>query len=118
MNYPAEKVKERLENNQILVKVGNVYKKIFLEDIEYFYTQKGAAYAHTDRLDYPLHMTLIELSNLLEGRFVRIHQSYLVNIKKVVNIDTRENLLAIGKKTLPVGNKYRHAAFRAFTFLR
>lgn len=43
-------------------------------------------------------------------RFVRVHRSYLVNLKKIANITT--NNLQIDKKIIPIGTSYREALMK------
>lgn len=111
-------LKRQIWAKQILVKVGTNYKKIFLDDIDFFYTKQGFSYIHTDNVDYPLSSTLTKLTEILQNDFVRIHQSHLVNIKKVENINTKQNRLTIGNHKLPIGETYRKNVFTTFTLLR
>ena len=111
-------LKKQIQAGQILVKVGTNYKKIFLDDIDFFYTKQGFSYVHTDNVDYPLNSTLTKLTEILQHDFVRIHQSHLINIKKVENINTKQNRLTIGTHKLPIGETYRKNVFAAFTLLR
>jgi len=45
------------------------------------------------------------LENLPEDRFMRVHRSYVVNLKRIVDID--DHSLVVGKKPIPVARAYR-----------
>lgn len=53
--------------------------------------------------------------DLPEGDFVRIHRSYIVNLKNVVSLVG--NSLRIADRFIPIGREYREAFFQNFIFL-
>ena len=46
-----------------------------------------------------------EIEKLLQGNFLRIHRSYLINVEKLTAYNAEE--IFIGKTSLPIGTNYK-----------
>ena len=46
-----------------------------------------------------------EIEKLLQGNFLRIHRSYLINVDKLTAYNAEE--IFIGKTSLPIGTNYK-----------
>lgn len=92
----------------IFVKIGNVFKKVELKDIEYIFYADRYANLQLDGKVYPLNMTMKELAqNLPDSIFVQIHQSFIVNLSKITQISTVDNQVEVSGKWLPLGVSFR-----------
>jgi two-component system LytT family response regulator len=80
--------------------------KIVLNDIEYIEALGNYLSIYTNSARIITHITLKELEEQLPAtQFVRIHNSYMVPLKKIAAI--QGNTVQIGKQTLPVGDIYK-----------
>lgn len=85
--------------------------------IEWSRAARNYVELHAGGKSYLIRAGMAELEQRLpEGRFLRTHRSYLVNIKFVVGIvggNARPSLALGSGFTLPVGKKYRRAVLAA-----
>jgi DNA-binding LytR/AlgR family response regulator len=80
--------------------------KIVLSEIEYIETLGNYLSIYTNSARIITHITLKELEEQLPAtQFVRIHNSYIVPLKKIAVIEG--NTVQIGKQKLPVGDIYK-----------
>lgn len=101
-----KKVNEEIE--EIYVKIGNTLKKIFLSDIDWFGVDGKHAYAKTENRNYPLNISLKDLEEKLNSpKFMRIHQSFMVDIRKIDVINLTENTVSIKDEKLPIGRRFK-----------
>ena len=63
---------------------------------------------HTDTRDYETYSSFSKISDMLPYNFVRCHKSYIVNIKKITDIDFSNNVILFSKKDeCYIGPKYK-----------
>lgn len=111
----VDKTKKRLEEFRqqkhfIFVKDGIKNIKIEFENI--FFVKGSGNYLDilTDKKCYSPRMTFSELIEKLPStQFVRIHQSYLVNIDQIQKIEN--NHVYLGEHKIPISNRYKHHLF-------
>lgn len=108
----SEDSQEEFENDhfheEIFVKIGNVLKKFLLEDINWFGVDGKYAYAQSDEKKFPLSLSLKDLEEKLGQKdFLRVHQSYMVNIKKIESVNPVKNTLIVDGKELPLGRSFK-----------
>lgn len=97
-----------LMQDEIFVKIGNVYKKFFLADIDWFSVDGKYAYAKIGIKSFPLNLSLKDLEERLGQReFIRVHQSYMVNIKKIEAVNPVRNIITVNGEELPIGRSYK-----------
>jgi DNA-binding LytR/AlgR family response regulator len=93
---------------QIFFKLGSYYKKIEIEDIEYFFYEERYANAKVGDKLYPLTCTLKDIIMMLDNyNFVRIHQSYILNVAQIDKISFSNNEVEVRGNKLPIGAKYK-----------
>jgi len=101
-------IQEDSFHEEIFVKIGNVLKKFFLADISWFGVDGKYAYAQSDGKRFPLSLSLKDLEEKLGQRdFLRIHQSYMVNIRKIESVNPVKNTLIVEGKELPLGRSFK-----------
>lgn len=99
-------LKNNITNNYIFVKTEYRIEKVVLNEILYIQGMKDYLQIHT--IDRKI-MTLQTFKNLLEILpvidFQRVHNSYIVAISKIENIE--RNRIRIGKDLIPISDSYK-----------
>ncbi len=94
--------------NESFMFVGDGYKKVRLVFEEILYVEGSGNYVsiHTPSQKILSRLQIYEiLQKLPPESFIRIHNSYIVNLKKIDRIE--HNQVYIGEKALSISNKYR-----------
>ncbi len=93
-------------NNFIFVKTEYRIEKIELDEIQFIQGMKDYLQIHTSTKNI---MTLQTFKNLLEilpkSDFTRVHNSFIVAISKIENIE--RNRIQIGKNIIPISDSYK-----------
>jgi two-component system, LytTR family, response regulator len=80
--------------------------RVLLPDIEYIETLGNYQSIYTTQGRVITHLTMKEIEQQLpSAQFIRIHNSYMVPIQKVVEVEG--NQLQVGKQKLPIGDVYK-----------
>ena len=104
-------------NDEIFVRIGNLLKKIPLENIDWFGIDEKYAYLKFGKKQLPLNIYLKELAAIVpRDLFIRIHQSYIINIKKIESINTINNTVTIQNKELPIGRSFKKNFFKRIRY--
>lgn len=119
-NAPAVSVQPAplITPNNYFFKIGDIYKSIPVENIAYFYSDQKFNYARTEGRSYPTTVQLKVLEEELKPNFIRIHKSYLVNIKHISSIDPGDSTLKIQEENLPIGYAYRKSFMENLRLIR
>ncbi|MDL2223878.1 LytTR family DNA-binding domain-containing protein [Bacteroidales bacterium OttesenSCG-928-M06] len=98
----------RTEQDFIFIKADHKMFKIYVLDILYI-ESRGEYIRIYRKNDKPL-MTLLSLKSMEEklakDRFMRIHRSYLINLKEIISIE-KGRVILNGDISIPVGEQYR-----------
>lgn len=109
---PSNQASGSPQNQFVFVKDGNKLVKVFLDDILYIEGLKDYVTLHTRQQKIT---SLQRMKNLEEqlpsDRFIRIHNSFIVNIKAIDAV--HKNEVQIGQALLPISDTYRKF-FREF----
>jgi len=91
-------------SDRIFVRHKDKMTKIMLEDILFMEAERNYSRVFTSKKEYLLSVTLKTIEEKLAGSqvFMRIHRSYLINIRQVDEV--AESQVLIGNKTIPMGN--------------
>ena len=119
----ALKVKERLatkteppNTDSIFIKVDSLLTHLVLNDILWVEAFGDYVKINTDKKVFTVYSTMKMLEDKLPASvFMRVHRSFIVNTKKITNID-QGNLL-IEKKIIPIGNSYREQLMKSLNML-
>lgn len=96
-----------IDNQHFFFKVGDVYKHIAVKDIAFFYSKGKMTFARVNKRNFPTNVQLKTLEDELQPQFLRIHKSYLVNVKTIDSINLKDSLIEIAEERLPIGYAYR-----------
>lgn len=103
----------------LFFKKNGIYKKINIQDICYITADGNTTYTKTADELYSLSYPLNELEVILMPHaFMRIHRSYLVNLKKIDYLDTNQNQIIIGKEQLPISRTKKRLLVAAIRLLQ
>lgn len=98
--------KATTEDDSIFVKVDSLLTKIRMEDICWVEAAGDYIKIQTTEKNYMVYATLKKMEDRLDkDKFVRIHRSFIVNLRRISNIDATN--LEINKKIFPISSSYR-----------
>lgn len=97
--------KEDNNDEYFFVKSGKVLSKISLASILYFEGEKEYVRLVTSTEQLLIYKRLKDIEDQLKLPFIRVHNSYIVNIKQLQKI--QDNHLYIGDKQIPISDKFR-----------
>ena len=93
-------------NSYFFIKDGFKTIKIAFEDILYIKGSGNYLDIVTTEKTFSPRMTFTEIvEKLPASQFVRVHQSYVVNISKIDKLEN--NHVSIGEHKIPIGNRYK-----------
>lgn len=108
INFPSSYSSDYIyvKSNSRLIKVRN-------ENIFFVEALKDYVIIHADNTRYTIHSTMKDIENkLIKEDFMRIHRSYIVNLKKIKAIEAQSIILEKSEKVLPIGGSYKEELFR------
>lgn len=95
-----------LHDDYIVIRADRKHYKVNYEDLIYIEGQKAYVTFHTSTKRITALASLKDLAEKLpEKRFIRIHKSYIVSVKKIDSLEG--NQIEIGDKRLPIGKSYK-----------
>jgi DNA-binding LytR/AlgR family response regulator len=90
----------------IFAKVNSELIKINTDDILYIEAVGNYISIHTPTERYVVHTTMKSvLEKISEKDFIRVHQSYIVRVDKIMHIEG--NTLSVGKSLIPLSRSYK-----------
>lgn len=87
------------------IKSGKVLKKVLLEDILYFEGEKEYVRIVTSNEQLLIYRRLKDIEEQMDLPFIRVHNSYIVNIKHLNKI--QDNHIYVLNKQIPIIDKFR-----------
>jgi DNA-binding LytR/AlgR family response regulator len=113
-NQHSKKQKEKSEN--LFVRADSLLQNIPLDSILWLEASSDYVKINTDKKMLMVLSTMKAISEKLpENQFVRVHRSFIVNIKRVENIDSSN--LIIGNKIIPISTNYRDSLMAKINIL-
>lgn len=109
-HFKAHRVMGKEENETaadayFFVKSGKEHRKILLNDILFFESQKEYVRVVTTSFNLLTYRRLKDIEAQLPPDFTRVHQSFIVNMRQMIRI--QDNHIHIGEIRIPVGEKFR-----------
>ena len=102
------RVKKDIQENHdaFFLKTNDGYQRVEASDLTYIEALGDYVQIYSSTNKFILNGTLKAVeSKLSKKEFLRVHRSYIVNLKKVEKIE--EGSIIIGKKLIPVGRSYK-----------
>jgi DNA-binding LytR/AlgR family response regulator len=100
---PEEKWSDR--DQALFIKVKNQLRRFELNEISCLEAADNYAFLHTPSEKHLISHTLKQLEEKLPADFVRVHRSFIVNMRAVDGIE--EDVILVGKRHIPLGKTYR-----------
>ena len=95
-----------MKSNSKLVKVQNS-NILFVEAL------KDYVIIQTEEEKYTIHSTMKDIEKKLpKGIFMRVHRSFILNLKKIKSIDSSIVFIENSDKKIPIGGSYRERLFK------
>ncbi len=105
-----------VSGEHFFIKVKNQLKKILLEDILVLEAYDNYSFLHTTEHKHLIGSTLKSLDRrLAEYDFIRIHRSYIINLKAIEGIE--EDLVLINNLHLPIGKTFKEDFMKKINLL-
>ncbi|GAB0155823.1 LytTR family DNA-binding domain-containing protein [Chryseobacterium sp. Alg-005] len=102
-----EALMEAVNSDYIFITIRKKQYKIYLEDIYYIESFREYITVHTKKQSITVKMPISKMENMLNtSRFIRIHKSYIVSLKKIEGFSAAE--IIINNKKLPIGRTYKN----------
>ena len=96
---------ESTEGEYFFVKTGTALRRILLAEILYFESQKEYVKIATSKFEVLTYRRLKDIEAQLKSPFVRVHNSFIVNIRQLTRIQA--GLVYFGEKQIPVSDKFK-----------
>lgn len=103
-------VEKNTSPDYFFVKCENIYEKILIDEVEYVQALQNYVIIYTLNKKYMTLMPMKRMEAILgTSRFVRVHKSYLVAIKKIQSVEN--SCLKLTTETIPVSRNFRKNVF-------
>ncbi len=125
--YKFEKEKEKFSNlshkglekdsiiakEYIYVKAKSKLVKVQNEDILFIEALKDYVTLNTGKEKFTIHSTMKDIEKKLpEEFFIRVHRSYIINLKKIDSIDGALVHIEKSSKPIPIGGSYKESLYK------
>ena len=107
----SQKAKDEISpdsiDNEIFVKSDLKFVKIKFDKILYVEAMADYVIIHLEGSKHIIHSTMKGIDKkLYQENFVRVHRSYIVNMKKIESVEN--NAIIMGEKHVPIGASYKN----------
>lgn len=108
-----EQVAEVLNNNteNLFVKTGKAIVQLTYDSVLFIEGLKDYVSFHTMEGKHIVYKRMKELEELLPANFIRIHNSYIINLKRIRKVE--DHVVTIGTEQLPISEKYRDSFYHS-----
>lgn len=113
----SKKLKDReMLDDIIYVRLGKDLRKISRDSIEYISVDGKYLNLYSKEQKYSIRATINEFILRLPKNFVKIHQSFVINLNFLDSIDLEEWNASLGKYTLPFSRNFKKDLFDLYYF--
>lgn len=99
----------------IFIKDGHNFIKLTLSEVLYLESMSNYVAFKTAAKTYLSLTSMQKLEDTMPDHFIRIHRSYMVNIRKIDRIET--NAVLVGDKQLPISTSYKDKLLQKLNLL-
>ena len=105
-NLEAKSTVKEEPTNDFYINVDRRLIKINLEEVTIIEAKGDYIHIKTEAKNYIVHSSLKKIEEKLPiDLFIKIHRSYIINIKKIIDIE--DNSVLIGKEVIPISRSNR-----------
>ncbi|WP_242206076.1 LytR/AlgR family response regulator transcription factor [Aestuariivivens insulae] len=106
---------DKIANPKIyFVKVGNNIKKIKVKDIEMIRVDGKYIILHIENREYPIRSSLNNFLKKLPETFIKVHQSYIVNLDFLESINPEKNKIKLKNCEAYYSRNYKKTLFNYY----
>lgn len=114
--FEKEYTLEKRNTGEVYIKQEGRYLKVNLEDVLYFESDADYIHIRTQNKTYTIIGALKKIEQKLPiSTFFKVHQSYIVNLKKIVDIE--DHSLLISKKVIPISRRNKALLFNRLNII-
>jgi hypothetical protein len=114
-NKVAERSSTPVGDTTVFVRAGTEIVRVDLNDVRFIKSDSNyVRFVLADREVTSL-MNLKDLERKLPSSFVRVHRSYIVNLRHIDKLDSQD--IKIGRELIPVSDSYREDLLRRLALL-
>ena len=96
-----------VKDESLFIKKSNVYERVQLNELNYFYSEGNYITFFSDKNKYILKYSLSKLLEIPKfSQFVRVHRSYAIHRDKLESVNFSTKLLSVAGAELPFGRTY------------
>lgn len=113
---PVVKESTSLVEKELYVNIDRRLVKILFEDIYLIEAKGDYILIKTEKKNYTVHSTLKKIvEKLPDALFLKVHRSYIINFKKIIDIE--DNSVLIAKNVIPISRSNRPELMRRLNLL-
>ena len=113
---PVVKESTSLVEKELYVNIDRRLVKILFEDIYLIEAKGDYILIKTEKKNYTVHSTLKKIvEKLPDSLFLKVHRSYIINFKKIIDIE--DNSVLIAKNVIPISRSNRPELMRRLNLL-
>lgn len=101
----VEGTKEDSASSSVFVRSGNDIVQLDLDQVRYIKSESNYVRFVLEGKDVQSLLNMKDLELKLSSNFVRVHRSYIVNLRHIEKLDTSD--IKIGRELIPVSETYR-----------
>ena len=107
---------DKIENNIIFIKKGNVIVKVNKSDVLWIEGLGDYVTLNTEKEKYVVHSTMHNIEQkFASGEFMRVHRSFIIRIDKINNIE--DNCISYFDKFIPIGKTYKDSVYKRLNMI-
>ncbi len=98
-------------DDEIFIKKGSSLIKLIYDDILWIEALENYVILNTEKEKYTIHFTMKAMEKTLpQHKFLRIHRSYIINLRKITAIREKNIELTFSERiqSLPIGKSYKN----------
>ena len=100
-------------SDRIFVRHKDKMVKVFIHDILFVEADRNYCMVHTTEKEFLLTVPLKVLEgHLPDGKFMRVHRSFVVNLGKIDALADNHEYLVFGQKNVPVSRRFKEAVVK------
>jgi len=107
---------DKVENDIIFIKKGNVIVKVNKSDVLWIEGLGDYVTLNTEKEKYIVHSTMHNIEQkFASGEFMRVHRSFIIRIDKINNIE--DNCISYFDKFIPIGKTYKDSVYKRLNMI-
>ncbi len=113
LDKPSSSLSSEITREYIYVKSQSKLVKVQNKDILFVEALKDYVIIHTKNEKFTIHSTMKDIEKKLpEGIFMRVHRSFILNLKKIKSIEGSIVILEETEKRVPIGGSYKDDLYK------